>query len=107
MCFEALLSLGEMTGIPLFKAENSGRDEGPCGKRRKARADVYRSEGPSAEGLGWPLQIRCRKLVDSSKVLSKVVLTSASIAQSRDCRRLANVAVLCGFVFCRFVVKCC
>lgn len=42
---QALLSLGEMTGIPLFKA----------------RADVYRSEGPS------------------------VVLTSASIAQSRDC----------------------
>jgi len=42
---QALLGLGEMTGIPLFKA----------------RADVYRSEGPS------------------------VVLSSASITQSRDC----------------------
>ena len=37
--------------------------------------------------------------------LSKVVLASASITQSRDCQRLANVAVLCRFVFCRFVVK--
>ncbi|CAE7218740.1 SUN1 [Symbiodinium natans] len=42
---QALLGLGEMTGIPLFKA----------------RADLYRSEGPS------------------------VVLSNAGIAQSRDC----------------------
>ena len=104
--FEALLGLGEMTGIPLFKAASSvGAQRGALWKRRKP-------QGPSGcVPLRGPLCRNPWMAAESDSPLqmsapSKVVLSSASITQSRDCQRLAKVAVLRGFMFrCRFAVK--